>query len=412
MRTRRIFAVAVFLFVGILASAGAAPSTAYEIGHTSIVVPDPDRGNRQVPTEIYYPADSAGEDVPVAVPPGDGFPVVAFGHGYQISWSTYDFLVNGLVPEGFVVALPTTGGELFPDHLEFGLDLAFVSRAVRGESDDPASLFYEALSDAAALGGHSMGGGASFLGASEDTTITAIFNLAAAETNPSAIAAASLITAPALVFSGSVDCVTPPADHQIPMYDALASDCKTRVTLLGASHCQFAEYSFLCSLGEFACSDPTLSRAEQHALTLDLLTPWLSAELAGDDAAWATFQGLLQSLEDITWVQDCPLTAVATGPDRPTAMSSSMEIAAIPNPFHSGTHIRLALPRAERVILDIFSVAGRRVVRLADVELRAGSHAFAWDGRDENGRSLASGLYFCRAAAGGRSVIGRLLLVR
>ena len=52
------------------------------------------------------------------------------------------------------------------------------------------------------------------------------------------------------MFCGTNDCVTPPADHQIPMYDALAGGWRTRVTITGASHCQFNSYSFLCALGE------------------------------------------------------------------------------------------------------------------------------------------------------------------
>jgi hypothetical protein len=389
-----------------------ASSHAYEIGYTSVTYVDPDRGNRQVDTEIYYPADTPGQNVPVATPPIGGFPVVSFGHGYLISWDDYDFLWEGLVPGGCVVAFPQTGGELFPEHLEFGLDLAFVSRAVRAESSSPSSLFYGALSQAAAVGGHSMGGGASFLGAAADTSITALFNLAAAETNPSAVAAAGQVTVPALVFSGSLDCVTPPADHQVPMYDALSSDCRTRVTLLGGSHCQFAEDNFFCNLGEGGCPDPTISRTRQHTLTLTLLDPWLAAVLRDNPQSWGLFQSVLDTLSGVTYVQDCPLSTVGSEDRAQEAEPVRLAVESAPNPFSHETRVRFNTPHPGRVVVDIYSIHGRRLRRLADRDAVRGSHTIVWDGRDSRGRLLAPGVYLYRVTHERQTATGRLILVR
>ncbi|MBD3237648.1 MAG: hypothetical protein GF330_13160, partial [Candidatus Eisenbacteria bacterium] len=291
--------------VVLLASLAAHAPQAYELGHTDRIFVDPTRGNRQIPSEIYYPAETAGEDVPLASPPAGGFPVVAFGHGFLIPWEDYDFVWEGLVPAGYFVVLPDTESGLLPDHEDLGLDLAFVISALREAGDNPGSPFYEGVAGTAVACGHSMGGGASFLAAASDPTITALANFAAAETNPSAIDAAASITAPALLFSGSVDCVTPPADHQLPMYDTLASDCRAWANLLGASHCQYAEYNFTCELGEFACDDPTISRSAQHALTLELLTPWLDAVLRDDAAAWQTFLAALEQPDRLDYLLDC-----------------------------------------------------------------------------------------------------------
>ena len=62
------------------------PTLGYEVGHATITFTDPSRGNRGIPTEIYYPADAAGEDVPLASGL-ESFPVVTFGHGYLMSVS-------------------------------------------------------------------------------------------------------------------------------------------------------------------------------------------------------------------------------------------------------------------------------------------------------------------------------------
>jgi pimeloyl-ACP methyl ester carboxylesterase len=375
---------------------------------------DPERGNRSVPTEIYYPADAAGDDVPVASPSPGGFPVVSFGHGYSMGWDLYDYVRDALVPEGYIVAYPSTEQVLFPDHLELGLDLAFVLRELRDEGADPGSSFYGAVAQKSAVMGHSMGGGATFLGAADDPTVSAVANLAAAETNPSAIAAGASITVPALLFSGVNDCVTPPEDHQEPMYEALSSDCKTRVTLEGASHCQFAEYSFACQLGEFSCSPPTISRAEQQSLVTTLVVPWLDYALKDDPYGWMEFASLLDSTPDITYEQECVATYVDGHPAAGEAKGSELLhlTAAFPNPFGGETRVRCLLSRPGRVVARIYTLAGRTVTTLADDHLGAGEHELRWNGRDAAGRPAASGVYCVGVHALGETRRSPLVLLR
>jgi hypothetical protein len=121
-------------------------TSAYEIGYTSLTFVDPERNNREIETQVYYPATAPGLNTPLGDPPAEGFPLVSFGHGYLIGWDDYDFLQESLVPEGTIVAFPKTGGELFPDHLDFGLDLAFAAAAILAENQNPASPFYTRLS--------------------------------------------------------------------------------------------------------------------------------------------------------------------------------------------------------------------------------------------------------------------------
>jgi hypothetical protein len=401
------------LAAAIILIAFAAPSLAYQIGHTSATFIDASRANREVPTEIYYPADVPGDDVPPATPPPGGFPVVVFGHGYLISWSDYEYLWEALTPSGFLVALPRTGGELFPNHLDFGRDLAFVSRALRAEGSDPSSPLFGLLSGTAAVGGHSMGGGASFLGVSEDTTVQAIFNLAAAETDPSAIAAAGDISVPALVFSGSLDCVTPPATNQTPMYEALSSWCKTHVTIVGASHCQFAESNFFCNLGESGCPDPTITRTEQQSKTAAVLEPWLRATIGSDPASWATFQTVVDTLAGITYVEDCPASEIPCYEEgRSSKQDAVSRVQVSPNPSSGLYRIAFSLRRSAGVRLEVVSARGRLVARLMDDALPAGVHAAEWDGRSGEGVEMASGIYFYRLTADGHVRSGRLVLTR
>lgn len=400
----------------------------WEIGHRTLTWQDPARGNRSIQTEVYYPADLGGEGVPVG---GNGsvlFPVVVFGHGYLMTVDAYAFLWEGLAPAGYIVALPRTEGNLFPDHEEFGLDLAFLADQLRAESEIPGSFLHQRVAPEAAVAGHSMGGGASILAASGSSTITAVVNFAAANTNPSAITAAPGVTAWTLMLSGSVDCVAPPAQHQIPIHEALGTECRTHVTLTGASHCQFAASNFYCNLGEGGCSPPTITRAQQHTLTLALVRPWLDARLRNDPAGWSEFQDLLASHGGITWQQDCAVASAPElagdpraldprsrdddsagdrDPERPAHGRLVIPITVGPNPFRpaeeSTASLAFRLARAKPDLeLMILAADGRRVRTLrpttsGETSEHAAQMKATWDGRDGRGLPLPSGIYYVRA---------------
>ncbi|PID80804.1 hypothetical protein CSA17_02135 [bacterium DOLJORAL78_65_58] len=83
-----------------------------------------------------------------------------------------------------------------------------------------------------------------------------------------------------------------------------------------------------------------------------------------------------------------------------------------PNPFNPRTTISFSLPRDMGVRLDVLSATGKRVCRLIDGQRSAGAHEVVWDGRDQGGRDVSSGIYFTRleTAAGVRS--GKMILTR
>jgi hypothetical protein len=84
-----------------------------------------------------------------------------------------------------------------------------------------------------------------------------------------------------------------------------------------------------------------------------------------------------------------------------------------PNPFSSATRIAFNVPwDGARTRLDVFDVRGARLAVLLDAPLTQGRHIFAWDGRDSQGRPLASGVYFCRVTVDDRSETKRMTLIR
>lgn len=84
----------------------------------------------------------------------------------------------------------------------------------------------------------------------------------------------------------------------------------------------------------------------------------------------------------------------------------------LPNPFSEKTRMSFLLTRPSHVLCAVYNLLGRRVHTLLDAYLPAGSHEVSWDGRDSEGRALASGLYFGRLEAGSFSQIRRMTLVR
>jgi len=82
-----------------------------------------------------------------------------------------------------------------------------------------------------------------------------------------------------------------------------------------------------------------------------------------------------------------------------------------PNPFLGRTILTYSLEAAGPARLSIFDVAGRSVRRLLEGEQPAGTGVLSWDGRDEAGRPVPSGIYFCRLVAGERERVRRLIKV-
>ncbi len=305
---RSIALVSLFLLAGIHAVA-----QPFAVGHTTMNFTDPTRSNRSIPTEVYYPAQTAGNNVPIS--PGQ-YPVVSFGHGFVMTVSAYDVIWDSLVPHGYIVALPTTEGSFSPSHADFGQDLAFVIGAMRTESTNSNSIFFNSVSITSAVMGHSMGGGSSFLAMQFDSTITTMVTLAAAVTNPSSVSAAASIQVPTLVLSGTNDCVAPPAQHQQIMYDSLGSVCKTHVSITGGGHCYFASSNFNCSFGEGTCSpNPTITRAQQQVIAFSYIIPWLDFHLKNDCIAGQNFQSLATTSNGVSVQQTCATlcTSIADG---------------------------------------------------------------------------------------------------
>jgi len=74
--------------------------------------------------------------------------------------------------------------------------------------------------------------------------------------------------------------------------------------------------------------------------------------------------------------------------------------------------VSFALPTSSQVTVEVYDMTGRRVRRLVEGHRGAGLHAFTWNGRDDRGRGVASGVYLVRAATADHAATKRAVLVR
>jgi hypothetical protein len=101
---------------------------------------------------------------------------------------------------------------------------------------------------------------------------------------------------------------------------------------------------------------------------------------------------------------DLPVAYVNDQPRDGVPLFAGVNLRAIPNPFNPSTKIHFDLPRAGRVDVEIYDVGGRLVRSLEGGRLDAGAHEVAWNGKDQNGAAIGSGVYFIRLFLDGHVV--------
>lgn len=83
-----------------------------------------------------------------------------------------------------------------------------------------------------------------------------------------------------------------------------------------------------------------------------------------------------------------------------------------PNPFNPSTIISFDMVEESRAKLTIHDVSGRVVRTLVDGHLAREYHSFEWDGRDDSGRAMGSGVYIYQLRVGNRTLSGKMVLTK
>ena len=83
-------------------------------------------------------------------------------------------------------------------------------------------------------------------------------------------------------------------------------------------------------------------------------------------------------------------------------LPEQLELTVRPNPLQAATSIYLALPSSGEVTISVFDVNGKLITEAFQGTRSAGFHAFQWEGCDQSGVQVSSGVYFCRVTFEGR----------
>ncbi|MBI9032184.1 T9SS type A sorting domain-containing protein [bacterium] len=354
--------------------------SAYETDNYQVTFIDSSRDDREISTKIYYPVienkESAREET---------FPKFIFGHGWLMSPANYTQLAEFYSSEGFIVALPYSESGLLPDHNEFALDLIFLVNALDFENSNENSPIYNLVSEEAIVSGHSMGGGASLLAASQSNVFDGVVNFAAAETSPSVIGLAENIQIPTLLFAGANDTITPPSSNQEPMYQNISSNYKCLVTLSNESHLGITD----------------------NDTAYELSLPFIRYALTNNDENKNEFESLLyvySTSNQITYL----LYSDPVSNYNDIINLEQINISNSPNPFNPATSISFKFDNLEvETSIEIYNIKGQKIRSMTIPEQKSNFYNLTWDATDQNNQAVSSGIYLYRLISSQGKVLGK-----
>ncbi len=98
--------------------------------------------------------------------------------------------------------------------------------------------------------------------------------------------------------------------------------------------------------------------------------------------------------------------------DDTTPIADVSNIRIYPNPFRESTKIEFDLPAPDDIVINIYNIRGQQVKTLAAGKMCAGTIQLTWNGLDDNGKSTASGVYFCKVDKPGHSYTKKMIKVK
>jgi len=143
----------------------------------------------------------------------------------------------------------------------------------------------------------------------------------------------------------------------------------------------------------------TIDGGENWIVEVDELSASLTAIYFEDGCGWAVGEtGLILRYDGVSWVDQ------NTGKTYPSKFNLSQNY---PNPFNPSTKIKFALPKAEKVKIDLYNTLGQRVDILLNQHMRAGQHEVEF-----NAENLSSGIYYYRIDAGEFQGVKKMILIK
>ena len=100
------------------------------------------------------------------------------------------------------------------------------------------------------------------------------------------------------------------------------------------------------------------------------------------------------------------------GNQNETPAVTSIEITNYPNPFNPDTKISFSLPEEQNIELIVYNLKGQKVKHLVSGQLSAGQHSVIWEGKNDNGKPVGSGLYFYKLRTEDKVLTKKMLLLK
>ena len=319
---------------------------AFEVGHTSFVAVDAERGDRSIPVDIWYPVDpgTAGAAEPTSLPlaPGIGIdsdvavenppvsdrrdqPLVVFSHGYEgINKQSID-LMETLASHGFVVAAPehignsqSAPGDPFDVAATNRVpDVSFLIDTMTAKNADPSDPFADRLDvDGVSVVGHSFGAmtaigtAAGWADAAPDPRVVAIVAISGVidgdlqqsdRSGPNAgFTSTQLegIDIPVMLMGGTEDVNVPIANNDLAFDQLTDAPAVHKVSIVGATHNHFAA---VCSFGQLLLDLGLTEDRWADVGAADLIEPYRST--CGPDAFPIDEAVRLQNLYTVAFLQ-------------------------------------------------------------------------------------------------------------
>jgi len=183
------------------------------------------------------------------------------------------------------------------------------------------------------------------------------------------------------------------------------------ITWHGVSHPNLVGYNIYRSRWESGSyrklnSAPVSGESYIDSTTIDTSIYWYYVTAAyADGANW--------NVESFISDKDSGKRRGIVGIDNGTAVPQEFFLAQnYPNPFNPTTTISYGLPQDCHVKLDIFNIMGQKTITLIDANQSAGVKKVIWDGKDQNGKQVASGMYFYRLKAGEKEIVRKMSLIK
>lgn len=145
----------------------------------------------------------------------------------------------------------------------------------------------------------------------------------------------------------------------------------------------------------------------------DQSLPWAAACGDYSTLVWRDLRTNLPGYStDYPSVYAAPFQSNSLGVEEDLSPAVTSLVKIYPNPFTAKTTIQYSLEKSSPVSVQIYNLRGQLVRVLVSDRQTAGIHKLDWDGCDNSGRLMASGIYFCRLRDGSRTSVTRMLLLK